>query len=118
MSFLDKVEKLGKIKSLEKDFTPAKNKSDLGLLMIVTFIDKEQDYFQISRETAVDVLETIFEKLEEEDWGPIIFHNKQDRQGKFGNLEELKDFKGMLMIDETIRSVRVIDPNELPGKED
>lgn len=110
MSILDQVEKIGKIQQeKEKDKTPP------GLLLAISYSSGENEYFYAKRKAAIETVIAIEEILMFGKFPKhIVINNNEDRENCVG--EKVDDFRGIILIDENIRTVRLIDPEELAEK--
>ena len=111
MSILDSVEKINKDdeKLLEKKIPP-------GVLLVVTYKNNEQELFYVEKEVGKATIQAIWDALES---GQIPFavciNNDPQEDVCIG--DKIEDFRGILIIDENVRAVRLINPEDLPNED-
>jgi len=88
---------------------------DAGLLLIITYKKDEQELFYMKREAAIKAVEEIHRRLNENEIpSTIILHNKkQKNKGLQIKQNEVKEFRSIVVLRNDIRTVRLVDPNEI-----
>lgn len=113
MNILDNVEK---VESISEELVKNKKEKNTSVLLAITYKDGQQELFSAEKEAAIEAVIEIDEILVEGNFPThIVLNNKKVRNDCVG--ENIQDFKGLIVIDETIRAVRLIDP-EIFLKED
>ncbi len=108
MNILKNTEKLIQTEKPE----PLLEIEDEGVLLILTFKNNEQELFYLERDQAIETAKRIKKILEEEALPKTITISAEN------SIEDISKFKGILVIDDTLRTIRLINPEEIPGKDD
>lgn len=107
MSLLDDTEKLGKTKPRKVN-----EPQDEGLVLALTFQDHEQELFYLKTKPALEAVERIYKLLASGLSKVIVLHNSKTDKW-VGTLEQVKDFVGLIRIDDSIKTVRLIHPDDI-----
>lgn len=114
-SILDNVERLNQSEETEPDTRPP------GVLLVITYKGDEQELFYMTKEAAIKAVNRIWSRIGDEipfdDEIPFCIALSNDEEmgieerGCVG--EQVEDFRGIVMIGEDVRAVRIVNPEEL-----
>lgn len=117
-NIFEKTEKLGKLK--EEDIEELEPTEHI-VLLIITFDNNEQELFYMRPETAAATVEDIYDILRDPaiEQQYIVVHNcEEDLDLSLILSHDKKEFCGILKVDTTIKTVRILDSADIPKRED
>ncbi len=109
---LDRIEKAkpaaGEIESPEEELTPGK------LLLVISYKGDEYETFELNSEVAKTAVELIMKNyLATKEPFIVFLHNDLSAGKPFLVGDNVDDFRGAVQIDESFRSVRLVNPKGL-----